>query len=81
MYDELITALYLRGDPYESSDAVFGVKNGLIVDLGKVKDASIAKKYDVDEQDWLIKYDFVLTTLEETQSLLTQPLPTIHTHV
>jgi protocatechuate 3,4-dioxygenase beta subunit len=72
-YDGLITALYIRGDPYESSDAVFGVKKGLIVDLGKVEDASMAKKYNVDEQDWLIKYDFVLTTREETQPLLKTP--------
>jgi protocatechuate 3,4-dioxygenase beta subunit len=26
IYDELITALYIRGDPYESNDAVLGVK-------------------------------------------------------
>ena len=70
IYDELVTALYVRGDPYESSDAVFGVKKSLIVDVGKVGDASIAKKYNVNEEDWLIKYDFVLTTREETQALL-----------
>jgi protocatechuate 3,4-dioxygenase beta subunit len=70
IYDELVTALYIRGDPYESSDAVFGVKKSLIVDVVKVEDPSIAKKYDVNEQDWLIKYDFVLTTRDETQALL-----------
>jgi len=70
IYDELVTALYVRGDPYESSDAVFGVKKSLIVDVVKVEDPSIAKKYDVNEQDWLIKYDFVLTTRDETQALL-----------
>jgi protocatechuate 3,4-dioxygenase beta subunit len=73
IYDDLVTALYVRGDPYESSDAVFGVKKSLIVDVGKVEDASIAKKYDVNEQDWLIKYDFVLTKLDETQTLLSVP--------
>jgi protocatechuate 3,4-dioxygenase beta subunit len=71
IYDELITALYIRDDPYVSTDAVFGVKKSLLVDVGKVEDTSIAKKYDVDEQDWLIKYDFVLTTRDETQALLT----------
>lgn len=69
-YDDLVTALYIRGDPYEQSDAVFGVKKSLIVDAEKVGDTSIAKKYDVDEQDWLIKYDFVLTTHDETEELL-----------
>jgi protocatechuate 3,4-dioxygenase beta subunit len=72
-YNELITALYMGGDPYESSDAVLDVKTSLIVDVLKVEDASIAKKYDVHEQDWLIKYDFVLTTPDETQALLAIP--------
>ena len=30
-YEELITALYWKGDPYIMSDAVFGVKSSLIV--------------------------------------------------
>lgn len=34
-WDHLITALYVRGDPYETSDAVFGVKDSLIVDFTK----------------------------------------------
>ena len=61
-YDDLVTALYIRGDPYECSDAVFGVKKGLIIDLEKATDPSIA--------DWLIRYNFVLTTHEETKTLL-----------
>ena len=43
------------------------------MDFGKVEDASVVKKYDVKEQDWLARYDFVLTTREETQALLTMP--------
>lgn len=69
-YDELVTALYIRGDPYLTSDIVCGVKNSLIVDAVKVEDASLAKKYGVDEQDWLVRYDFVLTTRVETEALL-----------
>jgi protocatechuate 3,4-dioxygenase beta subunit len=72
-YNELITALYMRGDRYETTDAVLDVKTSLIVDTLKVEDASIAEKYGVSEQDWLIKYDFVLTTPEETQPLVTLP--------
>ena len=30
-YEELTTALYFKGDPYLTSDAVFGVKSSLIV--------------------------------------------------
>jgi hypothetical protein len=41
-------ALYLKNDPYETSDAVFGVKNSLIVELGKT-DKSHTEKYGVKE--------------------------------
>ncbi|KAF1974805.1 aromatic compound dioxygenase [Bimuria novae-zelandiae CBS 107.79] len=67
-FDHLITALYLRGDPYETSDAVFGVKESLIVDLGTVN-AEQAKKYDIKEGSKLLTYDFVLVTDEETKKL------------
>ncbi|KAK4145406.1 Intradiol ring-cleavage dioxygenase [Dichotomopilus funicola] len=67
-WDRLITALYLRGDPYETSDAVFGVKQSLVVDLDKV-DKATAEKYGVEEGTWLLKHDFVLTTQAETEKL------------
>ncbi|KAK4211805.1 Intradiol ring-cleavage dioxygenase [Rhypophila decipiens] len=70
-WDQLITALYLRGDPYETSDAVFGVKQSLIIDLEKV-DKETAEKYGVKEGIWLLKRDFVLTTQEETEKLKDQ---------
>lgn len=61
-------SLFLRNDPYETSDAVFGVKNTLVVDLGKV-DATLAAKHGVAEGSWLMTYDFVLVTDEETRAL------------
>jgi len=61
-------ALYLRGDPYETSDAVFGVKESLVVDLGSV-DSDMAEKYGMKEGSKLLKYDFVLVTDEETRKL------------
>ncbi|ROT41710.1 dioxygenase [Sodiomyces alkalinus F11] len=71
-WDKLVTALYIRGDPYESSDAVFGVKKSLVVDLDKV-DGETAKKYGVDVGGeggmWLLRYDFVLVSEEEAQEL------------
>ncbi|OTA62713.1 dioxygenase [Hypoxylon sp. EC38] len=67
-WDHLITALYVRGDPYETSDAVFGVKQSLIIDIGKA-DAATAKEYDFPEGGLLLKHDFVLTTKEETEKL------------
>lgn len=67
-FDHLITALYLRGDPYETSDAVFGVKESLLIDLGTVS-AEQAKKYDVKEGGKLMTYDFVLVSEEESRQL------------
>jgi hypothetical protein len=60
--------LYLRGDPYETSDAVFGVKESLLIDLGTVN-AEQASKYGVKEGSKLISYDFVLVTDEESRKL------------
>lgn len=64
----MITALYLRNDPYETSDAVFGVKDSLVVDLGKAG-PEYAKKYNVPEDRALLTYDFVLVTDQETADL------------
>ncbi|RGP78310.1 putative hydroxyquinol-1,2-dioxygenase [Fusarium longipes] len=61
-YDPLITALYLKDDPYESTDAVFGVKDSLIVPIQRVTDEEMAKKYDVKVGSALLTYDFVLVT-------------------
>ncbi|OGM40579.1 catechol dioxygenase [Aspergillus bombycis] len=70
-YDHLITALYLRNDPYETSDAVFGVKDSLVVDLGKAG-PEYAKKYGVSEDHALLTYDFVLVSNAETSALREQ---------
>lgn len=61
-------ALYLRGDPYEKSDAVFGVKKSLVVDLEKV-DKKTAEKYKALEGSWLLNQDFVLVTEKESLDL------------
>jgi hypothetical protein len=61
-------ALYIRGSDYETSDAVFGVKDSLIVGLQTVTPEQ-AKQYNVDEGTQLLTYDFVLVTDEETKNL------------
>ncbi|RPB05305.1 aromatic compound dioxygenase [Choiromyces venosus 120613-1] len=68
-FDPLITALYLRGDPYEISDAVFGVKSSLIVTPQKVRDPKIAGKYGVGVNDWYMPWDFVLVGEAEGRQL------------
>ncbi|KAH8203958.1 hypothetical protein TruAng_001900 [Truncatella angustata] len=52
-----------------TSDAVFGVKNTLAVDLHKVKDESMAAQYGVKVGCTLMVYDFVLVTKEEALNL------------
>ena len=62
------SALYPRGDPFETSDPVFGGKESLIVDLGEVDD-EIAENYGVNKGTALLKYDFVLATDEEAGAM------------
>ncbi|KAL4966404.1 intradiol ring-cleavage dioxygenase [Aspergillus stella-maris] len=68
-YDLLITALYPRGDPYETSDPVFGVKESLVVDLSEVTDESMAAKYGVKIGTKLLKHEFVLLTEKQAREL------------
>ncbi|KAH6988659.1 Intradiol ring-cleavage dioxygenase [Ilyonectria destructans] len=65
IYDPLITALYLKNDPYETSDAVFGVKNTLVVELQRVNDQEVADQYSVQVGCALMEYDFGLVTKED----------------
>lgn len=70
-YDQLITALYIRGDPYETSDAVFGVKLSLLVDFHPA-DKMTAKQYYVPVGSAVLEHDFVLVTEQEASELRNQ---------
>jgi hypothetical protein len=59
----------LKNDPYESSDAVFGVKNTLVVNLQKVENFELAQKHGVEVGCALIEYDFALVTEEAVMKL------------
>jgi hypothetical protein len=49
---------------------VFGVKQSLIVDIGKVSDfEGYAEKFGVPKNTRLLQYDFVLVTEQETSDL------------
>lgn len=50
-FERLITHIFVAGDGYLDSDAVFGVKDKLIVDF---------KPADNPTEGWLAEYDFVL---------------------
>jgi hypothetical protein len=55
--------LYIKGDPFISSDAVFGVKNSLVVDVSENSpDASHPTKW------WSLKHDFTLPTKQEAEN-------------
>ncbi|VUC37336.1 unnamed protein product [Clonostachys rosea] len=72
-YDRLVTALYRRGDPYERSDAVFGVKESLVVDIGPVGDVEgFSAKYGVSPETKLMRYDFVLMSEKQMRELQEQ---------
>jgi hypothetical protein len=66
--NDVSRVLYLRNDPYEIFDAVFGVKQSLIVDFSTIN-AEIAKKYGVKEGGKVLKYDLVLVDEKETERL------------
>jgi hypothetical protein len=58
----------MRGDPYESSDAVFGVKKSLVVDLQQATQDD-ASTYGVKEGTLLLRHEFVLVSKQETEQL------------
>ncbi|KAF8799572.1 intradiol ring-cleavage dioxygenase [Phlegmacium glaucopus] len=66
-YESLTTALYFKGDPYLTSDAVFGVKSSLIVEPEVVNDPSISKARGFNEPKphAYLKQNFVLATFKE----------------
>lgn len=66
-YDTLVTALYTRGDPYEASDAVFGVKSSLVVDFTRIEDEKVLKAYGLQIGAWGLEYDFVLLSDKEAK--------------
>ena len=47
-FKPVVTQVYTEGDDYLESDAVFGVKNSLVVE------------YEKDGDEWKVGYDFVL---------------------
>jgi catechol 1,2-dioxygenase len=56
----LTTHLFVRGDPYLESDAVFGTKDSLVVDFEQHDSAAEAASYGVTTPFYLVRYDFVL---------------------
>jgi hydroxyquinol 1,2-dioxygenase len=59
-YQPVVTQIFAAGDGYLESDAVFGVRDSLIVDFVKVDDPAKAATLGVSNPFYKVDYDFVL---------------------
>lgn len=59
-YETVVTHLFVKGDPYLESDAVFGVKDSLIVDFKRSESQAEAQKLGLPAPFYSASYDFVL---------------------
>ena len=60
-YQQVITHVFVEGDPYLDSDAVFAVKNSLIAKYRKVNSAEEAKKLGMPSPFLRLEWDFRLS--------------------
>jgi len=59
-YKAVITELFAEGDPYLDSDAVFGVRDSLVVDFVRYETQAEAERYNTTVPFYTVTYDFVL---------------------
>ena len=59
-YQQVITHVFVDGDPYLDGDAVFAVKNSLVGKYRKVNDAAEAKKLGMSNPFLKLEFDFRL---------------------
>lgn len=62
-HERLVTHLFVRGDAYLDSDAVFAVKESLIVDWESVDSKQEAERYQMQAPFYRVHYNFVLKPL------------------
>ncbi|KAJ7483338.1 intradiol ring-cleavage dioxygenase [Mycena latifolia] len=76
-FEKLTTAFYFKGDPYLTSDAVFGVKTSLIVETTTETDVEVtrARGFRDAKSHEVLKHDFILATLEEGAEARKQSMP------
>ncbi len=60
-FSPITTHYFVPGDPYLTSDAVFGVKESLIVDFVRNDDKEAMKQYGFAQPFWQSQCDFVLS--------------------
>jgi len=59
-YEPVVTHIFVDGDPYLDSDAVFGVKSALIAEFVRHDSAEEAEQYGVAAPFFTVRYNFVL---------------------
>jgi len=60
-YQQVITHVFVEGDPYLDGDAVFAVKNSLVGKYKKGNDAALAKKHGLSNPYLKLEFDFRLS--------------------
>jgi hydroxyquinol 1,2-dioxygenase len=60
-YQQVITHVFVEGDPYLDGDAVFAVKDSLVARYKKVNDAARAKKLGLPNPFLTLEFDFHLS--------------------
>lgn len=64
-YETVVTHIFVEGDSYLDSDAVFGVKNSLIADFVHHDSTEAAKQYGFTTPFYTVEYDFVLQPITQ----------------
>ena len=59
-HESVTTHLFVEGDPYLESDAVFGVKDTLIAPFTRCDDPGQAAEFQIGSPFYLLEWDFVL---------------------
>jgi protocatechuate 3,4-dioxygenase beta subunit len=69
-YQPVTTQIFVAGDAYLDSDAVFGVKDSLVVDFVKNDSPEEAAQYGFQPPFYQVQYDFVLKKLSAVSDQL-----------
>jgi len=73
-FDTLITAFFLEGDPYLTSDAVFGARKSLVLKPEVISDQALSQARGFGEIPHVYaKKDIILATLDEVQKARSLP--------
>jgi len=64
-HESVTTHLFVEGDPYLESDAVFGVKETLIAPFAKCDDPGQAAHLQIGNPFYLLEWDFVLARVAD----------------